>query len=242
MATPKLNFFSTSLTGILGVIPSEPEVVGVFPELSSTIIPHEQEILIRRGDTINIGVQIQNDEDPPEAKSLLTSAMRFAVRQGPGIPRSQLTGNQVPNFDALILKRSYDMTEIEYSNATQGQAIIHLRPTDTEELPQVPTLWDLELTSRGTIFVTTDLKVNLAKGSTVAQAVGFDWNTLGVKAGDLFEAQGKTVLVVRVLNGIQLGTDFDGWDTATQIPFCAFTGDKKTVASGPFTSIGDIVI
>lgn len=242
MATSRPKFFSTSLTGVLGVVPSDPEVVGVFPQLSSTIIPHEQEIRIHRGDSYDIGIQVQNDDDPPDRISLLTSAMRFAVRQGPGVPRSRLAANQVLNFDALILKRSYDQTEIEFSNASQGQAIVHLRPPDTEELPQVPTLWDLELTRRGTMFDTNGLKVNLAMGSTVVQAVGFDWIALGVGAGDLVEVQGTVVLVNRILNAVQLQTDFAGWATATQIPVLAYTGNKKTIASGPFTSIGDIVI
>jgi hypothetical protein len=237
-----LTFPATSLTGILGVVPSNPEVVGVFPQLSSTTIPHEQEIKIRRGDSLDLGVQVQDDDDPPSGVSLLTSAMRFAIRQGPGVPRSLLAVNQVANFDALVLKRSYLPTEIEYTDATNGQAIVHVRPNDTRALPQVPAIWDLELTRRVTMIDVSALRVNLVAGGDVAQAVNFSWIDLGVQAGDLFEAQGTVVLIVEVMNAVQLKTDFVNWTTATQTTFCLYTGNKKTIAAGPFTALGDVVI
>ena len=242
MPTPRLRFPSTSLSGVLGVVPSDQEVVGVFPQLSSTTIPHEQEIRIRRGDTLNLGIQIQNDDDPPDPVSLLTSVMRFAVRQGPGVPRSQLAPNQLANDDALIYKRSYLSSEIEFPNASNGEAIIHVRPSDTRDLPQVPTLWDLELTRRVDLLTTTDLKANLVMGSPVIQSVGFNWTDFPIDDGDMIEIQGKLVLIIDVLNAAQLRVDFQDWTGATHTDFCLYTGDRKTVASGPFTSVGDVAI
>ncbi len=242
MPQPRLKFPSTSLTGVLGVVPCDSEVVGVFPQLSSTVIPHEQEIIIRRGDTLNLGVQIQNDDDPPDRVSLLTSVMRFAVRQGPGVPRSQLGTNQLANSDALIYKRSYLASEIEFSNGSNGEAIVHVRPSDTRDFPQVPTLWDLELTRRVDLLTTTGLKANLVMGSPVVQAVSFNWTDFPIGDGDMIEIQGKLILIVEVLNSVQLLVDFQDWTGATQIDFFLFTGDRKTVASGPMTVVGDVVI
>lgn len=242
MSTPSLQFSHTSLTGVIGVVPCDPEIIAVFPQLSSTVIPHEQEIKIRRGDTLNLSILVQNDDDPPDRVSIMTSVMRFAVHQGPGIPRSSLSNTQLANSGALIYKRSYLPAEIEYTGASNGEAVIHVRPSDTRDLPQVPALWDLELTNRVDLLSTTGLKANLVMGSPVIQSVGFSWTDFPIGDGDMIEIQGKLVLVVEVLNSAQLHVDFQDWVGATQIDFCLYTGDRKTLASGTFTTVGDIAI
>ena len=96
--------FSWGFPGILGVVPSNKEVKAVFPSLSATVIPHSQEIKFRRGDSFDIDVQVQNDQDPPSKVDISRSVVRFGAKQGFGPPGGPNIGNE----GAQILKQSYD--------------------------------------------------------------------------------------------------------------------------------------
>lgn len=228
-------------SNVLATVPADPEVIAVFPELSSTVITHSQDIWLRRGDTLDIHVQVQNDEDPAEEYNIGNSILRWAAKQGFGETerRDLILGNDA----ALILKRSYNPAEIEFTNSAKGQAIIHLKRADTAGLSSSPTVWDLELAkANGGITVPVGATVALLANSPLVRAVGFQWTDLGVVGGDLFQAQGRLVLVNEAIGPNVISVDFRGWTSDPAATFQVWRGNVKTVAGGTFRVLGDVVL
>lgn len=218
----------------------------MFPVLSSTVIPHAQEIRLRRSDSLSIKVQIQDDKDPPDRVLVDGSVIRWAAKQGYGI--GERPGIQLDNEAALIVKRSYDASEIEVLG--NGQAIIKLHRADTHLLPLSPAIWDLEVAKPiEDVGLPTGAEIQVQAGSDTVMARNFDWTKLGVVQGDLFAAQGRLVLVLEVISAAHLRVDWTAW-TAAVVPasaancadeFCLTRSNIKTVASGPFVVEGDVV-
>lgn len=234
----------TSVQGILGVYRSNPKVIGVYPALSATLLPNSQEIRLRRGDAINIAVQIQDDHDPPDPVSIDAGAvLRWAAKIGYG--KTEREGVVIGNDGALILKRTYSADEIEVTQGGAGRAIVHLRRVDTMRLPLSPAVWDLEM-SRPTepIALPADGQVQFVSGTHIAIATGLDWTTLNLHPGDLFTAHGRTVLITEVLSPAHLELDYTGWPSgsvpSSEVRLAA--SETRTVASGPFIVEGDVVI
>lgn len=225
--------------GVLAVFPSPEEVTAVFPVMSSTVIPHAQEILVRRGDAADIKVTLQSDEDPPSPVAF-TGVLRWAAKVGFG--ETERLGVVVGNQGVIAMKRTYDPAEIELG---AGQATVHLRREDTIDAPTSPAVWDLEATSAGApIPIPPAASLALVTGSPVAVASGLDLTALGVRPGDLLKAQGRLVLITAVLSPVHLETDFEGWATGTVPPggFELSRGMVQTVASGPFRVTPDVVL
>lgn len=224
----------------------------MYPELSSTILPHSQEIRLFRGDDLDLAIQTQNDGDPPDRVPISDSVLRWAAKQGFGNSPTSLRNRVIiGNEGALLVKTSYDADEIEVTNDTQGQAILHLRREDTWDLPLGQAVWDLELVRPYAARVLPEASVQLSDGQDIAFAMGgLDWTQVRVRAGDIFQAQGRTVLVREVLSAAHLRLDFAGWTTAvipTGAPppcadfVCIYEARVKTVAFGAFVVMGDVV-
>lgn len=236
----------TTDSGVLAVVMSDPEVEAVFPELSSTILPHSQEIRFYRGDSVDIAVQLQNDGDPPDPVSLDNAVLRFAAKQGHGgVPTSLRNRVVLGNEAALIVKCSYDPLEIEIFQSSAGRAIVHLDRDDTHLLPSVPAVWDLEVTRPAGEIVIPDGQVLFTPGDDVVLSAtpSLDWTALRLKAGDLFLAQGRVVLVRAVISSQHLRLDWADW-TPGLLPSSsmrAWRGRTKTTAHGSFVALGDVV-
>lgn len=222
--------------GVLGVVPSSPSVVAVFPELSSTILPHAQELRVRRGDTMDLEIQFQDDRDPPSEKAVYGSILRWAAKQGYG--DSEGSRFIMGNREALIVKRSYDTREIAVSGS---RATVHVTREDTFGLPLSPAVWDLELTvPRSEIQVPPEARATALFGSDLIAVNGIDLSAL-VKAGDIIEYQGKRVIVASIPSPLHLKADFSGWRAGEPGPFSLWASRIMTVASGPFEVVGDVV-
>jgi hypothetical protein len=235
------HHFSHGLPGILGVIRSNPEVIAVFPELSATIIPHAQEIRIRRGDSADIGVQFQNDADPPDAFQIPGgSVLRWAAKIGFG--QTEREGVVVGNDGALLVKRSYSADEIEMP--TSSRAVIHIGREEALSLPLTFAVWDLEATMPTTpLAIPPGATAMLLAGSDVVIAGPItNWEALGARAGCLITIQGRTVLVLERLSQVHLRVDFSGWITAAAAIFSLSRSVTRTLASGPFVVEGDVVL
>lgn len=230
---------SHGVPGILGVFRSDPEVTAVFPELSATVIPHAQEIRVHRGDAVDIHVQLQDDLDPPNPFSLSGGILRWAAKIGYG--KTEREGVTVGNEGALIVKRSYDPSGIEFISG--GKAVIHVSRDDTVGLPFSPAVWDLEATAVAEpVVVPPTARAQLLAGSdTVIAGPGTNWEQLGAANGYLLTIQGRTVMVLNRLSPAHLVVDFSGWTTAPSEAFTLSRGRTRTVASGPFTVEGDVV-
>lgn len=239
---------AVGIGGILGTFPIDPEIVGVYPKLSSSLLVRDQTLHYVRGDSCDIGVQIQDDQDPPDPVMLNKAVLRFAVKVGFGD-----SSDSPANSSACIVKTSSKPEEIEFTDATNGKAVIHLRKEDTQELPlgDLTLIWDLEASvAKNIIELPADITVQLQKGSNVIFSAQNPWNDLGIYAGYLFEAQGRLVRVTKVLNSAQLQTDFADWETEVipaAAPGCApdfamWQALSKTVAKGSFRVEGDVVI
>ena len=245
--TPTTNY------GILGIVASDPEVIAVYPELSSTVLPHSQEIRLFRGDSLDIAVQIQNDGDPPDTVTLSNSVLRFAARQSVGsVPTSLRNKVILGNESALILKTSYDPDQIEITNDVTGKAIIHIQRDDTHLLPLGSARWDLEVVKATESISLPTGNVLFSAGSNVVMSISpeLNWTELHIRPGDLFQAQGSTVLVLEVLSAQHLKLDWSDW-TAETLPtnnasaccdaVCMYRSSTKTVAYGALSILGDVV-
>lgn len=233
--------YAHGTSNVLATVPSDPQVIAVFPVLSSTVITHQQDIRLRRGDTLDIQVQVQNDEDPPLEFNVGGCVLRWAAKQGFGETerRDLILGNDT----ALILKRSYNPAEIQTVNSGKGQAVIHLKKADTAGLSASPTVWDLELTKPvGEFAIPEGATVALLANSKLVRANNFSWNDLGVTAGDLFKAQGLLVIVSRFVSAMVIEVDYQGWASDSYAAFQAWRGNVKTVAGGTFKVSGDVVL
>lgn len=239
MARKTYNFHGSS--NVLATVPSEPEIIAVFPELSSTIITHQQDIRLRRGDTLDIYIQVQNDYDPPEIYNINDCILRWGVKQGFGDTESP--GVVVGNEGLLILKKSYNQLEIKLTNPANGQAIVYLNKTDTAELSFSPTVWELEITKPiSKLIPPSGTSVRLLANSPVIRANGFRWDTLGIQAGHIIETQGRKILVNQVVSYLDIEADFLDWVSEPNAPFQAWRTNVKTVASGTFQVQSDVII
>lgn len=226
--------------GILGVVPSPLEVIGVFPSLSATVMPHRQEIKFRRGDSFDLDVQVQNDQDPPSMVDISRSVMRFGAKQGYGVAYTPLS-IAVGNEGLQVYKSSALASEIEYINATSGQARIKIRKSDTYDHPLGVMAWDIELTQAvehlggaGTLLVVS--------GQQVVQGIGTDFLAAGVGLGDIIHVDGLYLMILQVLSATSMIVDYTGWTTGSGLEYNLYRGSSKTIASGPWNCVGDVVI
>jgi len=232
------NFvIASSVPGILGVVPSRVQVRGVFPALSATVIPHSQEIKFFRGDSFDIDVQVQDDYDPPNRVDISRSVMRFAAKLGFGnVPY----GSTIGNSGAQILKKSYLASEIEYVNEVNGQARLKIKKRDTLEHPTIPLIWDIELTSPVEHLTTLGTVRTSAGDPVIMGTAETDFSV--VDLGDIIHVEGKHVLIIEVLSSHAIKTDFDGWAGGSGQDYNLYRGSSKTIAGGPWTCLGDVVI
>jgi hypothetical protein len=221
--------------GILGTFPSNPEVRGVFPELSATVRVHSQEIKFYRGDAFNIDVQVQNDEDPPSGVDVGLSILRFAAKQGYGETWSG--GSSLGNEAAQILKTSYDSSQIEVVVGSQGKARIRIRKQDTFNHPLVPMVWDLEVT-RAVEQLDNPGTVRVFADSDVVTGTNTAWS---VYPGDIIEVQDRKVLILERISGEVLRVDWTGWTSEDAAEYFLYEAISRTVAFGPWTCVGDVV-
>lgn len=231
--------------GVLGVVPTDPEVIAVFPELSSTVLPHAQEIRFFRGDSLDIGIQVQDDRDPADPVSLSNCLLRFAAKQGHGgVPSSLRNKVVLGNEAAMVLKSSSDSDQIEIVSEVSGQAIVHLYREDTHLLPTGSAVWDLELVRPREAVTLPAGNVLFTSGADVVLSTipSLDWTTLGLRSGDLFLAQGRTAVVAAVLSSQHLQLDWADWTSAV-VPtseISVYRARTKTVAYGAFVVLGDV--
>lgn len=230
--------FSTG--GILGVVPSAMEVTGVFPSLSATVMPHKQEVKFRRGDSFDLDVQVQDDQDPPSQVDISRSVMRFGAKQGYGVaftPVSLAVGNE----GLQVSKSSALVSEIEYVNETSGQARIKVRKSDTYNHPLGVLAWDIELT-QAVEHLGGDGTLLVVNGQQVVQGVGTDFLAAGVGLGDLVHVEGRYLMILEVHTATSMTVDFTSWVTGGGLEYNLYRGSSKTIASGPWNCVGDVVI
>ena len=227
--------------GILGVVPSAVEVVGVFPALSATVIPHQQEIKFRRGDSFDIDVQVQDDRDPPRMVDISRSVLRFGAKQGYG---TTWDNELVVNNEGLqVMKTSALASEVEFINETSGRARIKIRKSDTVRHPLGRMNWDIELTQAVEHIQGTAGTVMVVDGQQIVQGVGgVDFLAAGVGLGDIIHVQGRYLVILEVLSASSMKVDFTGWTTATGLEYNLYRGHSKTIAAGPWVCIGDVII
>jgi hypothetical protein len=232
------NFvIARAVSGILGVVPSPVKVRGVFPALSATVIPHSQEVRFYRGDSFDLDVQVQDDYDPPNRVDISRSVMRFAAKLGFGnVPY----GSTIGNVGAQILKKSYLASEIEYVNEVNGQARIKIKKRNTLDHPTIPMVWDIELTSP-VEHLTTVGTVRTSAGDPIITGSN-DTDFSVVDLGDIIHVEGKHVLILDVLDEHTIKTDFDGWAGGLGQDYNLYRASSKTIAGGPWTCLGDVVI
>lgn len=229
----------TTQAGILGVFPQEPEIVGVFPKLSATFLPHAQDITFHRGDSFDIPILVQDDQDPPDPQPLDGAVLRWAAKQ-------TLASESIPPSDVglLIRKSSYDPSEIELTNPTNGRAVLKLRREDTADLPQAEACWDLEVTvPTEELDVPAAAFVTTVSQSPTVMVTGLNVYALGLTRGDILATFGSTqrrVLIKKVLSPSMVETDFTGWAAETGVEFCLFRASTRTVASGRFRALLDV--
>lgn len=230
--------WGSSIAGILGTVPSNPKVIAVFPALSATIIPFAQEIRFRRGDSFDIDVQVQNDQDPPSRVDISRGVLRFAAKLGYG---TTPTGT-IRNEGAQIIKRSYLASQIEFINETRGTARIKIKKSDTVEHPLNQLVWDLELTVPVEHLAGQPGTLILQSNMDVIQGVGTDFEAADVSLGDILHVQGKHVMILQRLSSTALKVDFSGWTTESGAEYNLYRGASKTIAGGPWMCLGDVVI
>jgi hypothetical protein len=215
-------------------------VKAVFPSLSATVIPHAQEIVFKRGDSFDIDVQVQDDQDPPSNVSIAYGVLRFAAKQGySGITSSP--GVTIGNEGAQILKRTYDPAEIEIIDAANGKARIHIKKADTINHPVVPLFWDIEATLPIEHLANQPGTVTVQAGDPMVMGVGTDFEAAGVGLGDIIHVEGRYVMILEVPHPGAMKVDFTGWDGGAGLTYNLYRGMSRTIASGDWTCLGDIV-
>ena len=230
-----------STVGIWGVVPSNMEVTGVFPSISATVIPHRQEIKFRRGDSFDIDIQVQNDSDPPSMVDISMGVLRFGAKQGYGttFDTSQLV---VSNEGLQIYKSSSLPSEIEFINETSGQARIKIKKSDTVQHPLGIMNWDLELTKAVEHITPVSGSLLVVEGQNIVQGINTDFVADGVDMGDLLHVNGQYLMILSVISATVMTVDFTNWETGQIDEYNLYRAHSKTIASGPWTCIGDVVI
>ena len=223
---------ATGITGILATKPSDPEVFAVFPAINAVTLVFDQELRIRRGDTYEIPIQVQDDDQDcgPSAVDLSRAALRFAVKQG----------NHLPDDLAMLTKRSWSPREIEIVHpASNGQAILRLRRSDTRELPLVPAVWDLEMLLATELLESVGV-VSTTAGSSTITGTGTSFLS-AVEPGDIIDVSGLLVLITDVVSDTEIRVDWSAWATDSGIEHRLYRGVIKTVAGGSFVVMGDTI-
>jgi len=233
--------FSFGFPGILGVLPSTQEVKAVFPALSSTVIPHAQEIKFRRGDSFDIDIQIQDDRDPPSEVDASNSVLRFGAKPGYGQYNVSTPSLVYGNDGLQIYKRSYDELEIEQVNPSNGQFKIHIKKSDTVEHPAIPMVWDLELTIP-TSQLSAPGTVIVQNGDPIIQGIGTNFGDDGLTAGDIIVIEGRRIMIDTVHSETSIETDFTGWSGGTGLSYELYVSQSRVIASGHWTCLADVVI
>jgi len=228
--------------GILGNWREQEEVRAVYPELSATLQVHRQEIRFYRGDAFDIPVQVQADDGCiPSNVSLEQSLLKFAAKLGVGHALGDPL-RSIENEGAQVLKTSYVEAEIEFTERSNGRAIIHIRKADTIEHPLGDGyIWDLEVVKAVEHFDNPQGTVTVQAGSKVIMGLGTDFpEALGM--GDIIHVQGRFVQVVKRDSESVLTTDFDGWTSEGGLTYNLYRGQSRTIAAGPWRCIGDVVV
>lgn len=232
--------FARGFPGILGVCPSSNlEVKAVFPALSATVLPHAQEIVFRRGDSFDIDIQVQDDQDPPSTVSIAYGILRFAAKQGYYSMTS--TQRTIGNEGAQILKRTYKPTEIEILDSANGKARIHIKKSDTISHPLVPLVWDIETTLPIKHLSNQPGTVTVQKGDPMVMGIGTDFEVAGIGLGDIIHVEGRYVMVLEVPHPQALKADFVDWTGGSGLTYNLYMGSSRTIASGAWTCLGDVV-
>ncbi|MBW2170112.1 MAG: hypothetical protein JRG69_12805 [Deltaproteobacteria bacterium] len=226
--------------GILGVVPSAVEVIGVFPTLSATVLPHQQEIKFRRGDSFDINIQVQDDRDPPNMVDISRSILRFGAKQGYGTTWDNTL--EVGNEGLQILKTSALPAEIEFLNETSGQARIKIRKSDTVRHPLGLMRWDLELTKAVEHIDNQPGTLVVVSGQRIVQGIGTDFIASGVGLGDILHVDNKYIMILEVTSATSMIVDHTDWTTGSGLEYNLYHGQSKTIASGPWNCVGDVVI
>jgi hypothetical protein len=225
--------------GILGVVPSPVEVTAVFPELSFTVMPHSQEIRFRRGDSFNIDVQVQDDQDPPSNVSIARSVLRFAARQQYAPSPQPSTRNR--NLGATILKTSYDSNEIEFISENNGQARIYIKKSDTISHPSVMMHWDIELTKPIEHLTDQPGTVRVQYGDPIVAGLLTDFPT-SIGLGDIIHVQNRYVMIIQRIDNRTLKVDYKDWTNEQNMSYNLYLAQSKTIASGKWNCLTDIIV
>ena len=228
---------ASAFVGILAKYPSDPEVKAVFPTLSSTLIPHSQEVRFYRGDSFDIAVQVQDDHNPPEKLSIARAVMKFAAKLSLGVtPGSQII---LADEASTVIKRSSDTEEITFANEVNGQALIHIQRDDTIDHPfQGGMTWDVQLTLPTSHVEEMTGTISTQDGTKVIMGSGTNFGLL--RAGDILHVEGKHVLITRVIDDRALEVDCTSWEGGSGLDYNAYHGRTRTVASGPWECVGDV--
>jgi hypothetical protein len=232
--------FNRAGKGILAVFPANQEVFAVYPELSSTILPHRQEIRFYRGDSFTFHVSTQNDAQPPSNVDISRSVIRFAARQD--FAGYTYANPEDWNASAVILKKSYVTNQIEVTNELNGQFDVKIKRADTIFHPLARMGWDVEVTRPTEHLAGQPGTVSVQTGSPLITGLGTDFTAAGLELGDIIHVQGLHLLVTDVLDERIVQVDFTDWTNESGLSYNLYKGETRTVASGPWTCIGDRVI
>lgn len=232
--------FNRAGKGILAVFPANQEVFAVYPELSSTILPHSQEIRFYRGDSFTFHVSTQNDAQPPSSVDISRSVIRFAARQNFASYTYENPADW--NASAVILKKSYDENQITVTNEINGKFDVKIKRADTIFHPLTRMGWDIEVTRPIEHLASQPGTVSVQTGSPYVTGLGTDFTTANLEMGDIIHVQNLHVLVTNVLDERTAETDFSDWQNATGLTYNLYKGETRTVAGGLWNCQGDRVI
>lgn len=217
----------------------------------TTTIDDETEYAITRGDSDDIMITFVNDADPPVPYDLSKSTDGVADR--PAIVRYAVKVRVTDtNEQALIVKRSYDDTEImvlpqdgdlEDPDNTVGVVAVFLDIPDTLGKKTGSFWWDLDVTRQGMLRSGAQSGTLTFNGTAVVAGVGTNF-TRG-KVGDVVHItsgamSGKAVLIAKITSSGQMTLDLP-FAAETGVTFELRRGFRKTPLRGPFI-IGNEVI
>lgn len=195
------------------------------------------DITLIRGDSKTESLQIFDAATPPVVVNLTAPVVLKA---------SFKEDVEDDNVDAVILKRSYDVAEIEVTDAATGKVSLKLRKADTFDKEPGCYPWDLELTRAGSSIVAALVgTVTVAADSGALVGVGTKFTKLHV--GDLLQltsgdpANAKPVTLTGITDDTHAATDYTGWTAASGLTIAvAAEGDVKTPVGGTLTLKRDV--
>lgn len=217
----------------------------------TTTIDDETEYAITRGDSDDILITFVNDEDPPVPYDLSKSTDGVADR--PAIVRYAVKVRVTDtNENALIIKRSYDDTEIVLMpqdgdvsdpDNTVGQVAVFIDIPDTLGKRPGSYWWDLDVTRQGMLRAGAQSGTLTFDGTAVVVGVGTNFTR--AKVGDIVHLtsgamSGTAVLVARITSSGLMTLDLP-FPAETGVTFELRRGFRKTPLRGPFI-IGNEVI